>query len=384
MRRRIYLDHAATTPIHPAVREAMAPYLAAEFGNPSSIHAWGRAARRAVDEARDTVAAALGAASGAEIIFTSGGSEADNLALKGLAFAPWREARRNRIVISSIEHHAVLDTAEFLAAHGFDVVRVRVDGDGLIDLEALSEAVTDRTLVVSVMHANNEVGTIQPVKWVAAIAHRAGALVHTDAVQTVGHLQVDVTSLECDLLALSAHKFYGPKGVGCLYVRRGVRLAPLIHGGGQERERRAGTENVAGIVGLARALELAEADRATEAVRLAALRDRLIAGIEAGLPAARLNGHRSQRLPNNAHFCFPGVQGESLLLNLDLEGIAASSGSACTAGSLEASHVLLAMGLSRELAEGSLRLSLGRGNTEAEIDAAIEAITRIVERLTER
>ncbi len=376
------MDHAATTPVDPAVLAAMQPYWIEHFGNPSSIYQEGRRTRRAMDEARDAVAEALGAASPAEVIFTSGGSEADNLALQGVAWgAKLAGSRRDHIVVSAVEHHAVLDTARFLARQGFAVSEAPVDGFGRVDLGRLRELVSERTLLISVMHANNEVGTVQPLAEVAAIAREVGAFFHTDAVQTVGILPVSVQDLGCDLLTLSAHKLYGPKGVGALYVRRGVPLAPLIHGGGQERERRAGTENVAGVVGLAAALRLALAHREERAAHLTRLRDRLVSGVLRQVPGARLNGHPTERLPGNAHFLFPGVDGESLLLNLDLRGVAASSGSACTSGSLEPSHVLLAMGVPKPEAHGSLRLSLGKDNTEEEVDAVVALLAEVVERL---
>jgi cysteine desulfurase len=374
----IYLDHAATTPLHPEALRAMEPYLRATFGNPSSLHAAGQEARRAVDAARDRIAATLGTGP-EEVIFTSGGTEADNLALSGVFLAD-RE-RRPHLITAATEHHAVLDTCQFLESLGAEVTVLPVDHEGLVDPEEVRRALTPRTALVSVMHANNEIGTIAPLVEIAAITREAGVLLHTDAVQTVGALSTDFSALGADLVSLAAHKFYGPKGVGALLVRRGVRLTSLIHGGGQERGRRAGTENVAGIVGMARALELARTAVPHEAPRLTALRDRLIRGIFDSVPDVVLNGHPTRRLPNNVNLAFAGVEGEALLLNLDLAGVCASAGSACTAGSLEISHVLRALGHSRELAAGSVRLSLGLGTTELEIETVVGLIAGIVQRL---
>ena len=373
----IYLDHAATTAVRPEVWDAMLPYLSSEFGNPSSVYGWGRRAHQALDEARDTVSRLLGASSG-EIVFTAGGSEGANLAIKGVAWA--HQNRGKHIVTSAIEHHAVLDAVLWLGKHGFEITILPVDADGMVKPAQVSEALRPDTILVSIMHANNEVGTIQPISEIGAIVRKHGAYFHTDAVQTAGVLALNVDDLNVDLLSLSAHKFYGPKGVGALYVRKGVRLDSLIHGGAQERRRRAGTENVAGIVGLAKALELAQAHRAEENERLKKMRDRLIEGLRL-IPSTKVNGSLVSRLPNNVNVCFEFIEGESMLLNLDLRGIAASSGSACTSGSLDPSHVLLAMGLTHEIAHGSLRLTLGRENTEAEIDFVLQEIPIIVERL---
>jgi cysteine desulfurase len=374
----IYLDHAATTPLHPEARRAMEPFLSDLFGNPSSLHAAGQEARRAVDEARDRMAAALGALA-EEVVFTSGGTEANNLALTG-TFLACREDRPH-FITAATEHHAILDTCQFLKTLGADVTVLPVDGDGLVDPEEVRKALTPRTALISNMHANNEIGTVAPLAEIAAVAREAGVPFHSDAVQTVGALPVHREALGVDLLSLSAHKFYGPKGVGALLVRRGTRLRPLQHGGGQERGRRPGTENVAGIVGMARALEFALLDLEAEAARRSALRDRLIEGVRAALPEVILNGHRTRRLPNNAHFSFPGVEAEPLLLNLDLEGIYASSGSACTAGSLEPSHVMQALGRPPENGSGSLRLTLGRGTTAEQVDTVIDRLAEIVSRL---
>lgn len=374
---RIYMDHAATTPVRPEVLEAMLPFYSERFGNPSSIYSWGQEALQALDAARESVAGSLGAHP-EEIIFTGSGSESANMALKGLA---WQLASKgNHIITSSIEHHAVLDTAKWLEQQGFSVTYLPVDSEGMVSVDDLRQAIRDDTILVSVMHANNEIGTIQPIEALADVCRERSVVMHTDAVQSMGLLPLDVRELPVNLLTLSAHKFYGPKGVGALYVRKGTRLHPLIHGGGQERKRRAGTENVAGIVGLAKGLELAQAERETLVPRLEALRDRLIAGL-ATIPEVRLNGHRVHRLPNNVSFCFSYIEGEGLLLNLDMQGIAASSGSACTSGSLDPSHVLLALGLDHGTAHGSLRLSLGRTTTEADVDRVIEVMPGIVDRL---
>jgi cysteine desulfurase len=376
----IYLDYAATTPLDPRVLEAMMPYLTEKFGNPNSIHAFGREARKAVDEAREKIAALLNCRP-SELVFTSGGTESDNLALRGVASA-YRQ-KGNHIVTTAIEHHAVLHTCRALQDEGFEVTYLPVDEHGLVAPEQVAEAITDRTILVSIMHANNEIGTMEPLADIvrAVKEKRPDVLVHTDAVQTVGHIPVDVEALGVDLLSFAAHKFYGPKGVGGLFVRRGFKLVPQLTGGGQERNRRSGTENVAGIVGMAKALEIAVAEMPTEIPRLQTLRDELINGVLVQIPDSRLNGHPTQRLPHNANFSFLGVEGEALLLQLDLHGIAASSGSACTSGSLEPSHVLLALGLSREWALGSLRLTLGRFTTRQHLERVLAVLPSIVEKL---
>ncbi len=377
-RRPVYLDHASTTPVHPVVRRAMEPYLQQEFGNPSSLSPLGRRAAAALDQARAQVAGVLGCHDD-EVVFTSGGSESDNVALKGVALA--RPGARH-LVTTTIEHSAVLGAARDLQEHfGVDVTYVPVDERGIVDPAAVAAAIRPETFLVSVMLANNEIGTIQPVAEIARIARQRGVLVHTDAVQAAGFLDLDVERLGVDLLSLSAHKFYAPKGVGVLYVRRGTPLVPLIHGGDQERGRRAGTENVAGAVACGVALELVETHRAATCARLGALRDRLIAGIEATVPGALLNGDRERRLPGNASFCFRDVQGETILLELEREDVYASSGSACHAGSQEPSHVLLAIGRSPELAHTAVRLTLGAPTTEAEIDRALELVPAAVARL---
>jgi cysteine desulfurase len=373
----IYLDHAATTPLDPAVLEVMLPYFTERFGNASSVYRLGREARRALDRAREQMAAVLHCPP-ADIVFTSGGSEGDNAAIKGAVFT--RGARGRHIVTSAIEHEAVLHTCQALAAFGVETTYVPVDPYGRVAPEAVAAAIRPDTALVSVMLANNEIGTIQPVAEIAEIAHRHGAVVHTDAVQAAGALSLDVQALGVDLLSLSGHKFYGPKGTGALYVRSGVAWAPQQQGGAQEAKRRAGTENVAGIVGLATALTRAEEEREREAVRLAALRDRLIREVLARVPESRLTGHPTARLPNNASFVFAGVEGEAILMALDVQGIAASTGSACTSASLDPSHVLLALGLPAPLAIGSVRLTLGRSNSEADVDRIIAALPAIVQR----
>jgi len=379
--RPIYLDYASTTPAHPAVLQAMEPYLRQEFGNPSNLYRLGRRAADAVERARASVARALGCRDD-EIVFTSGGSEADNLALKGVALAL---PEKRHLVTTTIEHSAVVGAADDLQEHfGIEVTWVPVDERGIVDPAAVAAAIRPDTCLVSVMLANNEIGTIQPVAEIARLARARGVLVHTDAVQAAGVLDLDVERLGVDALSLSAHKFYAPKGVGVLYVRRGTPLVPLIHGGSQERLRRAGTENVAGIVACGAALELVEQHRAATCARLVALRDRLIEGIEAAVPGALLNGDRRQRLPGNANFCLGGVQGESILLELELDDVYASSGSACHAGSQDPSHVLLAIGRSPELAHTAVRLTLGAPTTEAEVERVLELMPRAVNRLRER
>ena len=372
---RIYLDYAATTPLDPRVEQAIRPYLGEHFGNPSSIHSYGREAKAALDSARDRTAAILGCSS-SEIVFTSGGTEADNLALLGVARA--NRDRRRHVVISAFEHHAIMEAALLLEEWGFEVSRVPVTTEGLVEPAALFGAIRDETILVSVMLVNNEVGTIQPVAELARIAHERGAHFHTDAVQAAGAVPLRVGDLGVDLLSLSAHKFYGPKGVGALYARQGVRLAPIMRGGEQERELRPGTENVPGIVGFAAALELATAMTESETARLTPLRDRLISRVLDSIPGARLNGTRAPRIASNANFAFEGVSGETLLAKLDLLGIAASSGSACAAGSLEPSHVLRAMGLSKPLAQSALRLTLGQSTTEGEVERVLEILPGVI------
>ena len=375
----VYLDHSATTPLDPEVLQAMMPYLTDEFGNASSVYGLGQRARQAIDQARDEVAAYYGVAA-KEVIFTSGGTEGDNFALQGIA---QRNADRGRHVITStIEHDAVLRSADALEQDGFEVTRLPVDRTGLVDPADLGRALRPDTILVSIMHANNEIGTIEPIRELVAVTReRSSAYFHTDAVQSTGKIATRVDELGVDLLSMSAHKLHGPKGAGCLVVRSGVRLLPQILGGGHERNRRAGTENVAGIVGLAKAIGIARRDMAKNTTHLTALRDRLIAGVLGRIPAAELTGHPVNRLTHHASFLFEGVEGESLLLQLDMDGFAASSGSACTSGSLEPSHVILALGYPRERALGSLRLSVGKGNTEGEIELVLDRLPGMVARL---
>jgi cysteine desulfurase len=371
----VYLDHAATTPVAPEVFEAMLPYFSEVYGNPASIYAAGAEARDAVDAARESIARAIGADPD-EIFFTSGGTEADNWAIKGMAATADQD--RRHLLVSAVEHHAVLDTCESLRPLGFDVEIIPVDSLGLVEPAEISKRIRRETLLVTVMHANNEVGTIQPVREIGAICREAGVPFHSDAVQTLGKVEIDVEAMGASLLSLSAHKVYGPKGIGALYARRGTRIGRFMEGGEQERGKRAGTLNVPGIVGFRGAVDLALSVGGQEHVRIAALRDRLIAGIEGGVDRAWLMGPRKSRLANNAHFCFDGVEGESLLLALDQAGIYASAGSACTTGSVEPSHVLIAMGVTVERARGALRLTLGRSTTEEAVDYTVEHLGRIV------
>jgi cysteine desulfurase len=376
--RRIYLDHAATTPTHPEVVKAMLPFFSDAFGNPSSIYSYGQEAKGALEEARTRVAEFIGARS-EEIVFTSGGTEADNYALKGIAYA--NEHKGNHVITTSIEHHAVLEACKFLERRGFKITCLPVDRYGLVAPDDVKKAITAKTILISVMHANNEVGTIEPVEEIGEIAREAGVYFHTDAVQTVGHIPVNVDKLKVDLLSTSGHKFYGPKGVGALYVRKGTKLVPLVHGGEHEKRRRAGTENVPGIVGLGKAVQLAGQEIGEEEKRLVYLRDKLIKGLEKKIDRVRLNGHPTKRLPNNVNVSVDFVEGESMILNLDLEGICASTGSACTSSSLEPSHVLLALGLPPEQAHGSLRFTLGRENTETAVERVLEVLPGIVAKL---
>lgn len=377
-RRLVYLDHAATTPTAPEVVEAMLPYFTERFGNPSSIYGLARESKAAVDAAREQIARAINA-SPEEVYVTSGGTEADNWAIKGVAYA--NRKRGDHIVTSAIEHHAVLHTCQYLETQGFRVTYLPVDEFGRVSPEALADAITDSTVLVSIMAANNEIGTLEPIAACAKACRDRGVRFHTDAVQTIGSVPVDVEAMGVDLLSLSAHKFYGPKGVGALYIRKGIRLDNLLHGGAQERRRRAGTENLAGIVGMGAAIERAEARRAEYARRLTALRDRLYRGITERIEHVRLNGHPTERLPGNLNCSFEFIEGESMLLLLDHAGICASSGSACTSGTLDPSHVLLAIGLAHEIAHGSLRLTLGESNTDDDVDYVLETLPPIVERL---
>ena len=377
--KRIYFDNAATTSTDEEVVKAMEPYFSLKYGNPNSIHSLGHEAREAIEETREKTAHLIGANS-AEIVFTAGGTEADNHAIKGIAWA--NQKKGNHIITSKIEHHAVLHSCQFLEKQGFKITYLPVDKYGLIDPEDAKKAITDKTILVTIMHANNEIGTIEPIKEISKVVKKAGVYFHIDSVQTVGHIPINVNDLGVDMLSMSGHKFYGPNGVGALYLKKGTNIISLIDGGAQEKNRRAGTENVAGIVGLGKAVELAE-KRLTKGLedRIVKLRDKLIKGIMDKIENVRLNGHPTNRLPGNANFCFEFIEGESMLLRLDMEGVAASSGSACTSGSLKASHVLLAIGLPPEIAHGSLRLTLGKNTTEEEIDYVIDILPGIIEKL---
>ena len=375
---KVYADNSATTAVRPEVLEAMLPYLSEQYGNPSSIYGLGQTAHQAVEEAREQVAKAIGAAE-SEIVFTACGTESDNWAIRGVAFA--NQSRGKHIITSAIEHHAVLHTCKQLEKEGFSVTYLPVDETGLVSPADLKAAITDETILVTIMMANNEIGTIEPIRELSAIAHESGVLFHTDAVQAIGHIPVNVEELGVDLLSLSGHKFHAPKGIGALYIRKGTRIGTFMQGGAQERNRRAGTENVAGIVALGKAITLAVEELPETAERLTQLRDRTIKGILERVPYARLNGHAEKRLPGSLNIGFEFIEGESILLLLDMKGIAASSGSACTSGSLDPSHVLLAIGLPHEKAHGSVRLSYSRYTTEEDVDYIIETLPPIIERL---
>ena len=375
---KIYMDNAATTPVRKEVLEAMLPYFGEYYGNPSSLYQTAAASKKAVENAREQVAKALGAKT-EEIYFTGCGTESDNWALTGAAEAYGKNG--GHIITSAIEHHAVLHTCQYLESRGYDVTYLPVDEDGLISIEELKKAIRPETFLISIMLANNEIGTIQPVKEIGLLARERKIIFHTDAVQAVGHMPIDVNELNIDMLSMSAHKIYGPKGVGALYVRKGIRLKSFMHGGAQERSRRAGTENVPGVVGLGKAIELITAEMEEENKKLISLRERLIEGLMSAIPYARLNGHREKRLPGNVNISFEFVEGESILISLDFKGIAASSGSACTSGSLDPSHVLLAIGLPHEKAHGSVRFTLGMYNTEEDADEVIRELPPIIEKL---
>ncbi len=379
-KRIIYMDHSATTYTKKEVVDAMLPYFTEHFGNPSSIYGIARESKNAVDAARAQVAKALGADPD-EIYFTSGGSESDNWAIKGVAWA--NRKRGNHIITSQIEHHAVLHTCQFLEKEGFVVTYLPVDQYGLVDPAELEKAITDKTILISIMYANNEIGTIEPIAEPGAVARKHTVYFHTDAVQAIGNVPIDVKAQNIDLLSLSAHKFYGPKGAGALYIKKGVRIQNLIHGGGQEKKRRAGTENLAGIVGMGKAIGLATADIPGHNRKIQAMRDRLIKTVLEKIPHSRLNGHPEKRLPGNFNVGFGVIGGEAVLLWLDDEGICASTGSACTSGSLEPSHVLLATGLPVEVSHGSLRLTLGDVNTDEDVDTVLEVLPKVVSRLRE-
>lgn len=375
-----YFDHAATTPTNQAVLEKMLPYFNAQFGNPSSVYRIAQNNRTAVDEARDAVAEAIGA-DAKEIFFTSGGTEADNWAIQGIAES--LKDKGNHIITTAIEHHAVLHTCEYLEKNGYEITYLPVDQEGKISLDDLEAAIKETTILITIMFANNEIGTIQPVKAIGDIAKKHGIVFHTDAVQAVGHISIDVKELGIDMLSISAHKLYGPKGIGALYVRKGVKLKAFIHGGAQERKRRGGTENVPGIVGLGAAISRAVEMMDEESAKQATLRDYLIEEVTSKIPHCWLNGHKTDRLPNNVNIGFEFIEGESMLIMLDMKGFQASSGSACTSGSLDPSHVLLAIGLPHERAHGSLRLTLGEDNTKEDIDALVVELAPIVSRLRE-
>lgn len=376
----IYFDHAATTPVKPEVIEEMMPYFTNKFGNASSIYSVGRESKKAIEEAREKVAKALGAMT-REIFFTGSGSEADNWAIKGVAYA--NRDKGNHIITTAIEHHAVLHTCQYLESDGFEITYLPVDENGLVSPEQVRNAIKPNTILITIMFANNEIGTVQPIAEIGKIAKEKNVYFHTDAVQAVGNIPINVNELNVDLLSLSSHKFYGPKGVGALYIRKGVKITTFLHGGAQERGRRASTENVPGIVGLGKAIELASQNLEQYNKKLVELRDRTIEEITKKIPFIKLNGDRYKRLPGNVNFSFEFIEGESLLLMLDMKGIAASSGSACTSGSLDPSHVLLAIGLPHEIAHGSLRITFGDDNTQEDVDYLMEVLPLIVERLRE-
>lgn len=376
----IYLDHAATTPVKQEVLEAMLPYFNQKFGNASSIYSLGRESKKAIEEARDRVAAALGAQS-REIFFTGSGTEADNWAIKGTAFA--NRQKGNHIITTAIEHHAVLHTCQYLESDGFEVTYLPVDENGLVTPEQVKAAIKSNTILVTIMFANNEIGTVQPIAEIGRITREKGVCFHTDAVQAIGNIKINVEDMNIDMLSLSAHKFYGPKGIGALYIRKGTKITSFLHGGAQERGRRASTENVAAVVGLGKAIQIACSNVDEYNKKLTALRNRTIDEIQKKIPFVKLNGDRNSRLPGNVNFSFQFIEGESLLLMLDMKGIAASSGSACTSGSLDPSHVLLAIGLPHETAHGSLRMTFGEENTGEDIDYLMEVLPMIVQRLRE-
>jgi len=376
----IYMDHAATTYVKPQVVEAMLPFFTEKFGNASSIYTIGRESKKAIEEAREKVAGAIGAQA-REIFFTGSGTEADNWAIKGVAYG--NKSKGNHIITTNIEHHAVLHTCQYLENDGFEVTYLPVDENGLITPQQVAEAIRPNTILITIMFANNEIGTIQPIAEIGKLAREKGIYFHTDAVQAIGNIAINVKDMNIDLMSMSAHKFYGPKGVGGLYIRKGVKLVSFMHGGAQERGRRASTENIAAIVGFGKAIELATANLDEYNKKIMALRDRTIDEVMKNIPFVKLNGHREKRLPGNANFSFQFIEGESLLLMLDMKGIAASSGSACTSGSLDPSHVLLAIGLPHEIAHGSLRLTFGDDNTDEDVNKLLEVLPVIVERLRE-
>ncbi len=378
--KRIYMDYAATTPVRKEVLDEMLPFFTETFGNPSSLHTFGQEAKDAMEEAREKVASAIGATPD-EIVFTSGGTESDNFAVKGVAFA--KQEKGKHIITSAIEHHAVLEPCRFLEKMGYEITRLPVDSKGLIDPSDVKKAIKNDTVLISIMHGNNEIGTIQPINEIGAIAREKGIIFHTDAVQTLGRTPFNVDAMNVDLVSTSGHKIYGPKGIGFIYIRKGTRITPFMHGGEQERGRRASTHNVPGIIGLGKAAELAMVDLDKETLRITALRDKLTRGILDNIGDTRLNGHPIKRLSNNVHVSIDYVEGESLLLYLDMEGIACSTGSACSSASLEPSHVMTAIGVSPDTAYGALRFSLGRQTTEEDVNFVIDTLPGIVEKLRE-
>jgi len=379
MMRRVYMDHAAGKPVDHRIIEAMTPYFSQQYGNPSSLHSWGNEARKVIEDARAKIAALIGARRIEEIFFTSGGTESNNLAIKGVAYR--NKDRGNHIVTTTIEHMSVMNTCKSLMKEEFNVTYIPVDKYGVVDIQSLEKALTEKTILVSVMYANGEIGTIQPIKEIGEIVHRKGALLHVDAVAAAGQVPINVDNENIDLMSISSNDMYGPRGIGALYAKTGTRIQPIILGGGQERGLRSGTENVASIVGIGKAAEIAEAEMKTEGERLSGLRDKMIKGLLDRIPSSFLNGHPTQRLPNNANVRFSYIEGESLILSLDMMGIACSSGSACTSKTLEPSHVLLAIGLKHEEAHGSLLFTLGKQNNEADVDYVVNALPDIVKRL---
>jgi len=377
--RRVYMDYTAGMPVDPRVLEAMMSYFSQQYGNPSSLHSWGNEARKAMEDARAKIVALVGAKRSEEIFFTSGGTESNNSAIKGVAYR--NKDRGNHIVTTTIEHMSVMNSCKSLMKDGFNVTYVPVDKYGVVDVQSLEKAITDKTILVSVMYANGEIGTIQPIKEIGEIVHRKGALLHVDAIAATGQVPINVENENIDLMSISSNDMYGPRGVGALYVKTGTRIQPIIHGGGQERGLRSGTENIPAIVGMGKAAEIAGAEMKPESERLSQLRDKLIKGLLESIPNSFLNGHPTQRLPNNANVRFSYIEGESLILSLDMLGVACSSGSACTSKTLEPSHVLLAIGLKHEEAHGSLLFTLGKQNTEEDIDYVVNALPNIVKRL---
>ncbi len=374
---RIYMDYAATTPAHPEVVKEMLPYFSDTFGNASSIHEFGQEAKAAVERAREKVAKLINAKLD-EVVFTSGGTESDNFAIKGVAFA---NEKKNHIITSPVEHHAVTEPLEFLKKRGYSITTLKADKYGLVDPDEVARSITDKTLLVTVMHANNEIGTIEPIEEIGKITKAKGVYFHTDAVQTAGAIPIDVEKMNIDMLSISAHKLYGPKGVGAIYIRKGTRVVPLLHGGGQEKNKRGSTYNTPGIVGFGKAAELALSEMDARRAHLLPLRDRLIKTLMEKIPDSYLNGHPEKRLPNNVNLSIEYIEGESMLLNLDMEGIAASTGSACSSATLEPSHVLLCIGRTHALAHGSMRFTLGRLSTDADVDRVIDVFPKIVDKL---